>query len=171
MAAQHTQTDVVSGALPGQEQPVSAHRAESGATGFDTSGVVDCPVGKLISFRPWSDLSPFAQGYVEALFKSFHAEVENIRSVLSRANVIGTNEHLVRLQAWGALGFSDLSPEALGMILADCEALQRNAWPKADLRRLGQDCWRSRQEGRSADFPPLTVSLNDDGKIVLAVAS
>ena len=106
----------------------------------------------------WSDLSPFAQGYIEALFAS------------------------VRVDALGATyaerpallpRFSDLAPETLARIIADCEAMERNKG-KPGTRENGADCWAGRQEGRKPGdyaphpFPPLTVQLCDDGKVRLA---
>ncbi len=97
----------------------------------------------------WSDITPFAQGYVEALFES-----------LSPAFRSGPKS--------SQFGFSDLSPEALGMILKDCEAHEK-AYPLQahDPRRhnRGLNFWRNRQAGMwtNSGFPPLTSYLGATG--------
>jgi hypothetical protein len=72
-----------------------------------------------------------------------------------------------------SLAFSDLSPKALGMILADCEAAKpMEGYRPDEYAKMGRRFWHERQSGAfPADFPPLTISLRDDGKIVLAVKS
>lgn len=113
------------------------------SAGFDTSGTVRRPGFA----RPlaWSDLSPFEQGYVEALF------VET-RRANPHHPVVGC-------------GFSDLAPEALVMILRDCEGWLK-LYPKAS---GGASFWRCRQDQlvTRPDFPPLTVYLGDDGRVHL----
>lgn len=88
---------------------------------LDTSGVV-LPFHRYdlqwnaepVGYR-WPDLSPFAQGYVEALLRD------------------AWDQGVVILDRWGdgeddtdqnRPGFSDLSPEALALILRDCEAMR-----------------------------------------------
>lgn len=118
---------------------------------FDTSGEVGpMPAGPYNerSFR-WGDLSPFAQGYVEALLLEFGHTWSDDNGDLF-------------------VSFSDLSPEALAMILRDCEAWTK-VYPKA---ASGQSFWRCRQEQlvKRPAFPPLRVYLNDAGKVCLEVA-
>lgn len=95
-----------------------------------------------------SDLSPFAQGYVGEMFAGVRFDPPS-----------------------GLLGFYDLSPEALALILRDCEAFEQ--CEMAELRNAAEGgwFWRTRQSGLSEElrdaFPPLTVFLNDDGKVCL----
>lgn len=121
---------------------------------LDTSGAVwvdpiDAPgIGWL-----WSDLTPFQQGYVEAM---------------KRARRIARPEYLSnRRLDWR---FSDLSPEALALILRDCaERLTQICWPDENTSQDGRDFWESRQRGfLIPGFRPLTVSLDDDGKAHLS---
>lgn len=130
---------------------------------LDTSGEVGpmpgarygspgCVIDAAPSFIRWSDLSPFAQGYVEALFDQ---PIE-----LEFGGQIHAN--------WHKLGFSDLSPEALAMILRDCERFTElfGEWP---LREHGEGFWIGRQKDKHPDFPPLTPTLSEDGKVNLVV--
>lgn len=106
----------------------------------------------------WSDLSPFTQGYIEALFAS---------------------KPLMELPQNGddrprpAPGFRHLASETLARIIADCAAMEANKG-KPGSREDGADCWAGRQEGRKPGdfsphpFPPLTVQLGDDGKVRFA---
>lgn len=135
---------------------------------LDTSGVVACFPTLRSSWQgaehlSWSDLSPFAQGYVEALFAELTRDM--VRPLEGRG------------AGWGLPAFSDLSPEALAMILGDCEAYraerdERGPYPAAHwTAERGGDFWGSRQCGTWINFPPYTVSLGDDGKVRLAVAA
>lgn len=131
----------------------------SSAFTLDTSGYVEHPRGSDdVSAIYWSDLTPFAQGYVEALFASERPGYDDA----------GLGGHYV-------CGFSDLSPEALALILRDCAAFIETAHPPTSPdndQRRGRAFWRLRQLNRYAGmWPPLTVSLDDDGKVRLAVAS
>lgn len=107
----------------------------------------------------WSDLSPFAQGYVEALLESFRPDP---------------------YKGWAPtfpkrFGFSDLAPETLARIIADCEAFlafgrklnQKEASPVPTFN-WGATFWDYRQRDRWREFPPLTVQLGDDGKVRFA---
>lgn len=113
---------------------------------LDTSGEIVLPYPHLHpeprGYR-WSDLDPFTQGYVEALFVSEQND-----------------------RGHGISCFSDLSPEALAMILADCAEAQSSPppwlWPVT-----GEEFWRARNVVSSIRFPPLTASLGDDGKVRL----
>jgi hypothetical protein len=121
---------------------------------LDTSGDVTFPAiiemtvepdGIALSYR-WSDLSPFAQGYVEAMFAS-HRLVREDRNYA---------------------GFSDLAPETLALILRDCEVA---GWGYQDRADIGREVWQARQRGEYRDrprpFPPQTPYLADDGKVCL----
>ncbi len=104
----------------------------------------------------WPDLDAFTQGYVEAL-KTSHpfagaASGETSEDVLDWA-------------------FSDLAPETLARIIADCDGRLRQsgdfgaAQPTAV---AGRSFWNNRQLNRRIGFPPLTVQLGDDGKVRFA---
>ncbi len=119
---------------------------------LDTSGAVAATDGGVYYF---AELSPFAQGYVEAMFEALR-DKHSFRT-----------QPLVR-EAIAKYGFSDLAPETLAAILRDCEAIQ------ADMdqdREQGFHAWRVRQAGRWPDFPPLTPYLSDDGKVRLREAA
>lgn len=108
----------------------------------------------------WSDLSPFVQGYVEALFAS---EADALDAMEPDAG-LGRREGL-----W--LGFSDLAPETLARIIADCEAITqdgREFSAACSLSYEGATFWANRAAGEYADLRPLTVQLGDDGKVRLA---
>jgi hypothetical protein len=145
---------------------------------LDTSGVVFAPAsdieawpgyglhgegsGKHRRGTSWSDLSPFVQGYVEAMFAD-QTEVWFDRPSLSS----GTG--VIRY-----VGFSDLAPETLALILLDCEAWlrERDDWYGAvrhnwRTAEKGEDFWGSRNGGAWTNFPPLTPYLGDDGKVYL----
>lgn len=151
---------------------------------LDTSGTVhfSVPFAKrhgLLTFYRWSDLSPFTQGYIEAM-------------------ICATNPRIGRRTSygeyWRTAGFSDLAPETLARIIADCEGFQATAafaaLPALDDDEARNAGWefchvRSGREdyyhGFKADdwppptagplniaarvFPPLTVTLGDDGKV------
>lgn len=103
----------------------------------------------------WSDLSPFAQGYVEALFAS--NDPMRWASTSSPAHTI-------------APAFSRLDPSALALILRDCEAGARIYIKHR--RDDGAHFWRWRQaEGARHGFPPLTPFLSDEGKVCLREAA
>lgn len=110
------------------------------------------------------DLTPFAQGYVEALLAS-------LRVGDWSGSLMGPNGG-VRL----ALDFSDLAPEARAQIIADCASFENIA---AGLDQKtgaveGRRFWNGRQSGLSgafgAAFPPQTLHLGDDGKVRFARA-
>lgn len=156
---------------------------------LDTSGTVTLPTGEVYSWDgsvPGTSALPnLAQGYVEAMFAS-----ELAGGAVRRGQAI-------------SLGFSDLAPETLARIIADCErfcsdrayaamALHTGAgWDQShsyagvafyEARNGGEyDFTFTLRTGRGHDwpefsaegmnvlaktFPPLTVSLNDQGKVV-----
>lgn len=133
---------------------------------LDTSGAVEIPT--TVPWTPsheahagpvrivrWPDLDAFTQGYVEALLKNLIVD----QQTNSRGETIHEQD----------AGFSDLSPEALAMILADCAAWHKSH-PGSTRRAHGQRLWTERQLGTLDRFPPLTVSLGDDGKVRLALS-
>lgn len=130
---------------------------------LDTSGAVcDNRHGSVAgrAITRWEDLTPFTQGYVGAMFASSQP-----------LNKIGS-----KLGAFmGAAGFSDLAPETLARIIADCEAFQASPAHDhgGDRKAKGAALWKARNAVpnlRSARyrFPPLTVQLGDDGKVRFA---
>lgn len=138
---------------------------------LDTSGEVVCPVsspGNNVVFHwVWGNLSPFEQGYVEALFASGVA--------------MYPNDHFMRTLPEGRKpwAFSDLHPETLEAIRKDCAAwLARHRW--IDRAESGETFWRYRGlrtfPGRRfgyremIPFPPLTPSLDNEGKVRLQAA-
>lgn len=133
---------------------------------LDTSGEVRFPADYAMTGDPdvafidyrWSDLSPFAQGYVEALFADGVA--------------LDDGAQLARVP----LGFSDLAGETLARILEDCEAaLGDKLCDYTDAAVHGAMFWRDRQAGQLNGidplFPPLLVHLADDGLIYFREAS
>jgi hypothetical protein len=132
---------------------------------MDTSGRVECAA----SFQPlgwaiWSDLDPFTQGYIEALFASEQAELwEGAGYKPARPDDPRVNEQ------WG---FPDLAPETLARIVEDCAKWRREWSPSGELTKAqqGDYLWRLRQAdkgSRAIGFPPLTAYLGDDGKVHL----
>lgn len=132
-------------------------------TTLDTSGVVKFEGGTL-GVLSWEGLGqiggPFAQGYVEALFAS-------IGCLLPWERHDGHSEPQY-------VGFSDLAPEALAMILRDCEAFCSAFGRDARIAPQGKAFWMQRQDGgwsnQTPSFPPLRVYLNDAGKVMLELA-
>lgn len=92
----------------------------------------------------WPDLPPFMQGYIEALLTPCEALHFSL-----------TDRHA---------GFSDLAPETLGQIIADCERFSRSHFSAAATLG-GKGFWTERQVGGLLHFPALTVQLADDGKV------
>jgi hypothetical protein len=128
---------------------------------LDTSGEVFWPGPEGHSLG-WSDLSPFAQGYVEALFADKRCE-----------DCPPTDYPTDRTRCAPCLrkkGFSDLHPDTLAAILRDCEA---PAGLYVNTVECGEAFWRDRQAGvfqRFNDqtrFPPLTPYLDDTGRVCL----
>ena len=129
---------------------------------LDTSGAVYLE-GKIFRHAlKWPDLDAFTQGYVEALFAAVAAQ-RTYPDAFYKA-------HGMRHAR-----FSDLSPEALAMILADCAAMQEGLQIASNFSG-GRVAWEARQSGwkdwgtgpRKKWTPP-TVSLGDDGKVKLEV--
>jgi hypothetical protein len=132
---------------------------------LDTSGVVtyfDRTTHHTLSVQ-WSDLSPFAQGYIEALFESL--EHPGFIDVEPGNNDAG---HI-------PVGFRHLAGSTLAAILKDCERFQASEMAELCNAAEGAWLWRTRQSGLSAelseDYPPRTPSLGDDGKVYLAVSA
>lgn len=111
---------------------------------LDTSGTIDCPspcAPCICHARTFDQLDSFAQGYVTALFFTDGGPDEG---------------------QLGDAGFSDLAPDTLAAILADCANFQNAAsltfaemekWADGGWRmdRLGHDFWLTRN-GHGAGF-------------------
>jgi hypothetical protein len=127
---------------------------------LDTSGTVirlsqlqpDLPVGVW----RWSDLTPFEQGYIEALFASIADLGPDFWANDDKAGYPDFN-------------FGILSPSALDLIRRDCERGQMHYTASDEFE--GGEFWRDRQRGIFKILPPLTVSLGDDGKVYLREAA
>ena len=136
---------------------------------FDTSGAVEVqPMSETegsIRIR-WSDLSPFAQGYIEAAFAS--ASVPNTPNLTHRGVYMITPNGDRR-----AVAFSDLAPETLAAMLGDCEAVREGSLAAYKRRtpHAGGLFWETRKRGGLSAFPPITLYLGDDGRIYQREAS
>jgi hypothetical protein len=134
---------------------------------LDTPGFVLQPSEHYVDEGPcavrWSDLTPFCQGYVEALF-----------AALRTGDIGHWPDHLA-----AKIGFKYLAPETLARIIDDCGAMRATGQALPD-HYVGEMFWRRRQAGdwkvaqRAAGglgpvpaFPPLTPYLGDDGKVYL----
>jgi hypothetical protein len=134
---------------------------------LDTSGAVRIPpsvagldgtaayetrtYGKAREVR-WSDLTPFQQGYIEALLCPWPVDTDEEREASAGAGP----------------GFSDLAPATLGRILEDCKARRASSDCVENTVAGGRSFWTRRQAGdRKPAFPPLVVSLSDDGLVYL----
>lgn len=168
---------------------------------LDTSGYVADHVepGQHHQVKPvaWTDLDPFTQGYVEALFadlwkpegRGWKWEPAYNGYVRPDYHPLGTGakwedypSDVDADEAWivdhdcdGPPRFSDLSPEALAMILRVTRAAKRQI-EDGDIgvsgvgpREQGASLWRECQRGRWRDvhLRPLTITLADNGKIHL----
>jgi len=124
---------------------------------FDTSGMVLQPsehyVDESRAVR-WPDLSPFVQGYVEAMFAEFRNK--------------GYEPTQPRFSYQYA--FSDLASETLARIMEWTDAFQSehaDTLPRVDdgeRRRLGEKVWNLGKHG-------FTPYLGDDGKVYLREVS
>lgn len=128
---------------------------------LDTSGRVPVAYPYLGYDWTWEALTPFTQGYVEALFASMDRRGPPDWAICNNGKTReGYKSALV--------GFSDLAPETLARIIADCAARQAS---KADCvqptKDGGRSFWTRRQAGDRPAFPPLTPYLGDDGKVYL----
>lgn len=127
---------------------------------LDTSGVVRLWNPAKGRETIWPDLSPFVQGY-------------------TRRGMEELNERLFKSDGYTEadfIGYLHLAPETLVRIMEDCAAVQEiiDSYPgRPDLQQAqGRDFWTARQNGkwsvlnRIVRFPPLTLSLGDDGNAV-----
>lgn len=117
---------------------------------LDTSGIVHMTSDSVVPAYIWSDLTPFAQGYVEAMFAG--------------PITVGSGAHTYNsvLQ----LAFSDLAPATLSRIMGDCEA-----YAGGNDASDGPVFWNLQQDGLLSRFPPLAPYLGEDGLIYLREVS
>lgn len=175
---------------------VPSHRPTPSPLAPDTSGAVVIPhpgksprariLAPLDEVVRWSDLSPFEQGYVEAMFASGVRQCErccgNGELIADEARYLSPLDGDKGDEAVGDCpncsgrgeftlgGFSDLAPETLAAIRKDCSAIVALYQPHIEGRigaSAGEGFWLGRQLGHYATdgFPPLTVTLGDDGKV------
>lgn len=116
---------------------------------LDTSGFVEGPPAGVRTKRIyWRHLSPFEQGHVEGLLRSMPPFTDRGR------------EYCVQ--------FHRLAPSTLAAIRKDCVQFQEGAIANthtADTADDGLIFWSMRQGGYWSGFPPLTITLGDDGKV------
>jgi len=122
---------------------------------LDTTGYVQCPApdqkpNESTGCWFWSDLSPFMQGYIEALF----ADDATQDAIMDEH---GRVRH----------GFSDLAQETLKRIVADCESAAKS-FGKGATSADGRRFYHLRQSGVNDLWPPQTLQLCDDGKVRFA---
>jgi len=149
-------------------------------TEFDTSGsVADVPgpgeTARSVAIRDgktiWSDLSPFTQGYVEALLTPDPHRLPGLSWRPGCPQCVASKFTCDTHYRQG-VGFSDLAPETLARIIADCErrvSAEGIRWATVEAGNTsGHAFWRLQQDGDAPSFPPLTVQLGDDGKVRFA---
>lgn len=125
---------------------------------LDTRGGVIVPGEGLDTFWRFDSLTPFAQGYVEAMFASSDLP-------------LAWDEVSPGCVAERDAGFRHLAPASLSRIIGDCEAMLEvmraagSAFPETP--KEGRIAWDDRQADNwiGHTFPPLTVSLGEDGLI------
>lgn len=144
---------------------------------LDTSGAIylrpedndDVPV-------IWNDLTPFAQGYAEAMISAVPRPAKVVRAQAGNRK-FATVARVKPL----ALGFRHLAPATLSRIKGDCEAVEDRADKRLAPRMDGATFWSQRQAGFArvgaedrgwfvAFFPVLTPYLGEDGLIYLREA-
>uniref|UniRef100_A0AB74UN24 Uncharacterized protein n=1 Tax=Caulobacter phage BL57 TaxID=3348355 RepID=A0AB74UN24_9VIRU len=126
---------------------------------LDTSGQVAPPASAKLWPHPlrWDQLSPFAQGYIEALFFTESAPHVTSRQFMTKAYQKRLENGEVDGSLPGDVGFSDLAPDTLNAILRECGDFQRDnadALAKAydhggvsgdyDEAAAGRDYWYTR---------------------------
>jgi hypothetical protein len=146
---------------------------------LDTSGVVDrgqltWPNRKHIV--EWSDLDPFTQGYIKALFftSCAHGVTKECEHAVTENGLEFVDQDSDWVIAEGAFpedyGFSDLAPEALASILADCRAFLATMGPpnRTDIPEtmhavIGH-CIAVGDVGNKNRYPQDQRPLNDDAQ-------
>jgi hypothetical protein len=130
----------------------------------DTSGRIACtdPSKPCICHAAtWDQLSPFVQGYVEAMFSTRFDGLDG--TARYEAETYG--------KSWR---FSDVAPETLARIMEDCERFLAlfGLCDVATSQKCGRIFWEQRSDpvwcsSLVERFPPLTPYLGGDGKIYL----
>lgn len=123
---------------------------------LDTSGTVPVQVTPASHQNVgWIDLDAFTQGYVEAAFASEYRDGKFATAMKARRRDM-------RLP-----GFSDLAPDTLAAMMADCEAFQTLYGEEGDGGADGEKFWKTRQLGwwRETGFTVTTLYLSEDGLI------
>lgn len=139
---------------------------------LDTSGEVFWPSPEGHSLD-WSDIAKLphgllAQGYIEAGFASMD------RDFMGEPRFRAPWLDVPGVTAWLNVGFRDLAPATLAAMLKDCEArLSQASPPYPNTREEGARTWEKRQAGKLKlhGFPPVTLSIGDDGLIYQEVVS
>lgn len=120
---------------------------------LDTSGEVALPWhgwgDKREPVTTWGKLTPFTQGYIEALLEAAGDAI------------------FLRINGAQDFAFSDIAPATLARIMADCFQWADRFGPDWPDAASGCDFWSERQAERweSEGFPPLHIYLGDDGLI------
>lgn len=132
---------------------------------LDTSGVVRAHEhwAEGDEVVRWTDLTPFAQGYVEAMFAGLFDTAASLGEWVAH---IALSEGVQREPR-----FSDLAPATLARIVEDCERWSASSSRQDPDARSGRDFWAIRQRPNPYGFPPLTLHLADDGLIYLRAAA
>lgn len=152
---------------------------------LDTSGVVlgeTRPNGKG-GVQPdgawtWRALDAFTQGYIAALFESEGDDLRTANRALALAETglmpddDESPESAAAFEALYPVGFSDLAPDTLARIVADCAAVTGDGAQYShsrDYAHEGAAFWSDRIHGAlDQPLPPLTVQLGDAGKVIFA---
>lgn len=128
---------------------------------LDTSGTVPVQVTPASHQNVgWIDLDAFTQGYVEAALEAWRGNASAEELMLAYGSVSALTR------------FSDLAPDTLAAMMADCEEMLltffaggvtfNGARPNAD---DGASLWRDRQHHNFETFPPVVLFLGGDGLI------
>ena len=150
---------------------------ETAARALDTSGTVHgvpgAPAGQG-TYHPvdldWCDLTPFAQGYIEALMGDFVAGLLTQTVGFDHPHIVAFGEKV------RALAFHDLAPETLARIISDCAEMtdDEGDYTSGD-REGGAEYWQDRQATLHPErlppgsfWTPLTIQLGADGLIRFA---
>jgi hypothetical protein len=135
---------------------------------FDTSSYVRMVPSDVKStpkdYLRWPDLSPFEQGYVEAMFAEVHHNYHWATGDFGAPDDYSAGP-----------AFRHLAPETLARIRKDCAAIGPYSASKfyADSQRQGAHFWFDRNhvaehgEHYFAKLPPLAPYLGNDGKVYL----